>query len=249
VRGNWRRQDESSFTLLAKSCHDIDWISWMMPSKCTKVSSFGSLRHFTKENKPKEATNRCMDCPVESSCAYSAKKIYLERIERGVKSWPVHVLAEDPTVESITKALQAGPYGRCVYEFDNYVVDNQVVLMLFEGGRTATFSMVAFSEEICVRKTKIFGTKGELEGNGETTIKVFDFLTQKSTVYDLSLKTTQLSGHGGADYYLMRTFVDAVSSNDPNKVLSNSQETLRSHLIVFAAEKSRLESQLQDITW
>jgi len=170
-------------------------------------------------------------------------------IQKGKKTWPVNVLVENPTVESVTQALQEGNYGRCVYECDNDVVDNQVVTMLFEGGRTATFNMIAFSEEICVRKTKIFGTRGEMEGNGETSIKVFDFLTQESTVYHPENKKTSLTGHGGADYYLMRTFVDAVSSNDPSKILSNAQETLRSHMVVFAAEKSRLESQVKDISW
>lgn len=35
----------------------------------------------------------------------------------------------------------------------------QVVNMEFEGGLTATFSMVAFTEEVCLRKTSIHGSK------------------------------------------------------------------------------------------
>lgn len=35
----------------------------------------------------------------------------------------------------------------------------QVVNMEFEGGLTAAFTMVAFTEEICLRKTSIFGSK------------------------------------------------------------------------------------------
>jgi len=251
VRGNWRRLDQSSFTLLAKSCHDIDWMMWMMPTKCTKVSSFGSLRHFIKENKPKGAASRCMDCAVERDCAYSAKKVYLEAVKKGVTKWPVAVITENPTEETVTEALKTGPYGRCVYECDNDVVDNQVVSMFFEGGRTASFSMIAFTEDICVRKTRIFGTKGELVADGEHIIKIFDFVTQQTTVYepeDPNLVTT-LNGHGNADYYLMRTFVDAVASNDPSKILSSARETLLSHLVVFAAEKARLESQVKDLSW
>lgn len=36
--------------------------------------------------------------------------------------------------------------------------------MEFEGGLTAAFSMVAFTESICQRKTTIYGSKVGLEG-------------------------------------------------------------------------------------
>lgn len=52
VRGNWRREDETSPMILAKSCHDMDILLWMVGSHCTKVSSFGSLGHFRPENAP-----------------------------------------------------------------------------------------------------------------------------------------------------------------------------------------------------
>ena len=41
VRGNWRNEALSSFMLLAKSCHDLDWLRYMMGQRCIQVSSFG----------------------------------------------------------------------------------------------------------------------------------------------------------------------------------------------------------------
>ena len=156
VRGNWRKESESSSMLLAKSCHDLDWIRYIMGARCVAVSSFGSLKHFRKEEKPSGAGERCLDCSYEPRCPYSALKIYLGRIEKGQVEWPVNVITEDVSREGVQAALRDGPYGRCVYECDNDVVDNQVVNLLFEGGRTAAFTMTGFSE-YQDRKTRIFG--------------------------------------------------------------------------------------------
>jgi len=52
VRGNWRNTKSSTFSLLAKSCHDLDLIQmWMGDKRCLAISSFGSLKHFTALNK------------------------------------------------------------------------------------------------------------------------------------------------------------------------------------------------------
>ena len=48
-----------------------------------------------------------------------------------------------PTPESVLSALEDGPYGRCVFGgCDNDVVDNQVAIMEFETGATATLSVI-----------------------------------------------------------------------------------------------------------
>uniref|UniRef100_A0A3B4VD71 Zgc:154075 n=1 Tax=Seriola dumerili TaxID=41447 RepID=A0A3B4VD71_SERDU len=246
---NFLNEAESSFVLLAKSCHDIDLIhNWAGARRCVKVSSFGSVSHFQKDYKPKDAADRCLDCSVEKHCPYSARKIYLDRVKQGHTGWPVSVICPNslPDIESVTEALRTGPYGRCVYECDNDVCSNQVVNIEFEGGLTAAFSMVAFTEEVCKRKTTIYGSKGELSYDGHE-VRVFDFLTQRSTKHRPHSNTPWLfgmSGHGGADYHLMDAFISAVASNDPSLIRSGPVETLLSHLLVFEAERSRLEGRV-----
>ena len=238
VRGNWRNEAQSSPMLLAKSCHDLDWLRYVMNSRCTKVSSFGNLTHFRKECKPAGAAERCLDCRVEADCPYSAKRFYLGRVADGVLGWPLDVLTPDLTVEGVTEALRSGPYGRCVYECDNDVVDHQVVNLLFEDGRTATFTMTAFAP-VVGRMVRVFGTRGMLTGDS-SKLQRFDFLTEQTEEIDTDAgDASLLGGHGGGDYRLMDSFINAVAANDPSAILSGPKETLETHLMVFAAEKAR----------
>ena len=243
VRGNWHNEAASGPMLLTKSCHDIDWIHYIMGVPCEAVSSFGSLKHFRAEEAPEGAAARCLECPVEAECAYSAKRFYLEALRRGHTGWPVNILTPEPSEESVSAALATGPYGRCVYALDNDVVDHQVVSMNFEGGRTATFTMMAFTE-MGHRETSVFGTKGQLTGDGRY-IHLYDFLTDQTTTFDTEAGDSSiLGGHGGGDFGLMDSFVRAVAEQNPSLILSGPDETLSSHLLVFAAEQARREGRV-----
>lgn len=246
VRGNWRNSSESSPMLLAKSCHDLDWLRYLMGVPCLKISSFGSLKHFRAKEKPEGAAERCLDCACETQCPYSAKRFYLGRAREGSWGWPVDVLTPEKTEAAVLEALQHGPYGRCVYACDNDVVDNQVVNMLFAGGRTCSFTMTAFNEG-GNRRTRVFGTRGELLGEG-STIEHFDFLTNQRQVIDTRAPDGSLAGgHGGGDYGLMRAFVEAVACQDPGPILSGPEETLDTHMMVFAAEEARATDAVVDL--
>jgi predicted dehydrogenase len=238
VRGQWSNEKESSCMLLAKSCHDMDWLRHIVGSKITKVASFGHLKHFTAANKPAGASERCVDCPVEPDCPYSAIKIYLDLVKKGHTGWPIDIITSDTTVDGVREAIETGPYGRCVYACNNDVVDHQVVSMEFENGASGVFTMTAFSEG-AGRKTRIFGTKGELYGNGKI-IDHYDFLSRKHELIDASkVEGSIVSGHGGGDYGLMKKFIEAVANNDQSAILSGPVESLETHTSVFAAEEAR----------
>ena len=242
VSGKWRNEAESSFMLLAKSCHDVDWLRGIMDRKCKKIQSFGSLRHFKASEKPAGAADRCVDCPaaIESRCPYSALKIYFrDRFDCGHKLWPVNVLTSDVTEENLMEALKTGPYGRCVYACDNDVVDTQTVNMLFEDDTTVSMTMTAFDFH-SARKSRIFGTRGQIETDSRI-IKIREFANETEEVIDTETVNDGgiLSGHGGGDFGLMEAFVKAVAEQNSKYILSGTDETLESHLMVFAAERSR----------
>lgn len=226
--------------LLAKSCHDIDLLRYLIGARCTAVSSFGSLTHFTPENKPAEAgsATRCLECKHEPDCTYSAPRFYLGRLEQGNRRWPVNVVTRDTTEGGVLAALRTGPYGRCVYECDNDVVDHQVVTLQYETGVTASFTMVGTSKARH-RETVLFGSHGELRGDGHHITHV-DFRTGAVTEHDVDGPT----GTHSADHTLVEAFVEAVRTRNPGTILSGPAETLETHLTVFAAEQSRREARI-----
>lgn len=245
VRGNWRRTDESSFMLLAKSCHDIDWLRHIVGQPIQRVSSFGRLSHFRRSNQPEGAADRCVDCGVEHECPYSAKRLYLGQVRRGA-TWPVVAITNDLTETGVMRALKEGPYGRCVYACDNDVVDHQVVSLEFGSGITGTFTMTAFTD-VSHRETQVFGTRGRLDGNGDR-ITVFDFLTGEHEVHELESSGADAeSGHGGGDGALMDAFASAVATGDRRHILSGPMESLETHLAVFAAERARLQGTVETV--
>ena len=240
VRGNWAREDLSNPMLLAKCCHDVDWLSYLVGRPALRLSSFGSLSHFTAANKPDGAAARCLDCGVEPDCPYSARRIYLEHVhEPAAQRWPLSVLTEDLTEAGVTAALRDGPYGRCVYDCDNDVVDHQVVNLEYTGGVTASLTMTAFTP-MGFRKTRVFGTRGTLEGDGYT-VSVFDFLTSRTTTIQVVDAADPMAGEGhlGADGALTRSFLAAVRTGDAGHILTSPRESLHTHAIVWAAERAR----------
>lgn len=246
VRGHWKKESESSFSLMTKCCHDIDILChWLSPAIPTRVSSFGSLQHFRKEKKPPAsgAATRCLECSIEQDCPYSAKKIYLEPVSRGNTHWPASTIVDGiPDIENITDALRNGPYGQCVYESDNDVCDHQVVNIEYSSGATVSFTMVAYTSLICERQTRLHFTHGEIVGD-MNHFTVTDFRTGHKTTHH---PKNEGGGHGGGDLGLIRTFVEAVRTNNQELLGTDVSEVLKSHLTVFAAETSRREGTVID---
>ena len=244
VRGNWRCSEQTSPMILQKSCHDMDILLWLSGQRCTQVSSFGSLHHFDAAHAPQDAPLRCTDgCPHSVVCPYDAGKIYLT----DNVGWPTDMLTTDLSREGRLKALREGPYGRCVYHCDNDVVDRQVVNLEFDNGAVAGFTMTAFTTDMA-RQLKVCGTKGQITADmNANTVSLHRF--GESGPREITLETppqTNNYGHGGGDYYLMRDFVRAVQSGGDGN-LSSARVSLQSHLICFAAERSRVERRIVEL--
>lgn len=236
VRGNWRRQDTSNPIILAKCCHDMDILTWLVDSRCSAVSSFGRLSHFTSKNRPEGAPDWCLDgCAHRDECPYYAPRFYLEH-PRAKGDGFDKIISLDTSSAGILKALQEGPYGRCVYACDNDVVDHQVVNLQYENGVTVSMTMCAFTDN-CERIINIMGTKGQIRGNmEENTIEYRNFATGEQQIFHLRIPS---GNHSGSDVSMMKDFTSLISSGNTESRTS-AERSVESHLIALAAEESRL---------
>ncbi|HKJ56174.1 MAG TPA: Gfo/Idh/MocA family oxidoreductase [Nitriliruptoraceae bacterium] len=291
VRGNWRREDQASSLLLAKSCHDLDWLCDIIDRPIEQVVSFGNLTHFRREAAPNDAGQRCDTCEIEPDCPYSAVRLYhlgaqwasgsgdhevpvaatdadLGRLAAEVDGRHgrqpdanvdlkhpdrhqvspstaayfarIAVGGVDPTHELVEDALATGPYGRCVYDCDNDVVDHQVVALAFRGGVTVDFQLTAFTP-LEGRRSRLFGTHGQVVSDGRW-LEVTDFRSGTTRTLDTlpaASSTSADAGHGGGDAGLIEGVLQALWSGRPDTIRSDLGSSLVSHRIAFAAERSR----------
>ncbi|GIJ87797.1 hypothetical protein Asppvi_006710 [Aspergillus pseudoviridinutans] len=284
VRGNWRRATaQGDGSLLTKSCHDIDFIMWLLssppPESATSqdqggphhprsITSSGTLTQFRRARKPPAAgaATNCVSCPAERECIYSAVRIYRDlHLARGDTRWPVkivvpdiedvlrssaeseaaakaeeHLLArlrEDYSREEMSdEEIARRPwYGRCVYEADNNVCDDQVVTITWDDededeppvngerqqaelqlqgrrAKTAVFHLIAPTEKQCERRGRVYGTRGEIAYDSRT-ISIYDFATRSTSTIEVPKQPPEEEeAHGGGDYGLARSFVRAVDA-------------------------------------
>ena len=241
IRGNWRNTDIAAPMILAKCCHDLDLFQYYAKSKCESISSTGNLVFFKKENMPKEASDYCVNCTLKSSCPYSAEKIYMEKWhEQGCPddSWPYNVITASPvTKEKIVSAIENGPYGRCVFNCDNNVVDHQLTTMTFENGVKATLTMTGFTSQMG-RRYHFHGTLGELildEAEHRITINKFG---RDVEYIDFKVLEDGGYGHGGGDFFLIEQLYDVMQGKSVGN--TSFEASVESHLMGICAEESRL---------
>ncbi|MBO5737682.1 MAG: Gfo/Idh/MocA family oxidoreductase [Clostridia bacterium] len=257
VRGNWRREDETSPMIMAKCCHDMDLLQYYADAKCDTVYSVGDLAFFKKENQPEGAADRCAECKYKHDCVYSAERLYVEKRKKDFdwvkdkpdvdnnarqQGWPFNVVdsSRPITEESIRNAYSNNGYGRCVFACDNDVVDHQTVLMQFENGVKANLTMTGFTA-LPGRKVTFHGTLGEVEMDEENDyirISKYGHGTRFLSVKEiLKVALNDTFGHGGGDLMMVGDLYDALCGK--GTAGTSLDKSIESHLMALAAEKSR----------
>lgn len=242
-----KQSPDTYATILAKCCHDLDLIQHFAASRCETVSSVGGLSFFRRENAPEGSAERCTDCKYVDSCTYSAKRIYIDFWKESGSpefAWPWNkVSLKNPnTEEDLYNGIKTKIQGECAFkcgvESDPHVVDNQMVQMRFENGVIATLKMVFAAKP--GRLIALYGTEGEIVMD-----EVADTITIKP--YGKKIETVKISamsdegwGHGGGDAGLVNDLYDILTGVKTE--YTSLKESVESHLIGIAAEKSRLNN-------
>jgi predicted dehydrogenase len=236
VRGPWRNKAQSSPMILAKCCHDMDILRYLMGEECLSVNSYGDLYYFNESHAPEGATQYCSDCPC-TDCIYKAQTIYLSEAGR---PFSAYFTTKEKTDENVLADLEKSQYDKCVFKSDNDVVDHQVTIMQFAKGKTACHTMTAFSREI-YRDLKVHGTKAELVGVVEdNSIKIRYFGGEEERI-TVDISAANVGGHMGGDYFMMDSLYRALNGETADGI-TYLDVSIESHLMSFAAEESRLHN-------
>jgi len=255
VRGRWRQRQENPI-MLAKCCHDLDIIAWLMEgTKAQSIASFGGLKQFRPENAPPGSTLRCMDgCEVESTCIHSARTNYITQNLWENYVWESIEHIENPTLEDKLESLRTdNPFGRCVWHCVNDVADHQSVLIEFENGVTVTHNLFGGGARI-TRTIHIVGTLGEIEGD----LKADQVTLRKPHLKQDQDHTTEqfdvnpdregeMLGHAGGDANLVADFVNVIAGGKPSISCTDIQDSLTGHQLAFAADIAMTEKRVVDM--
>ncbi len=259
VRGKWSSEAKcgSSF-LLQKSCHDMDLACWLNNATTpVRVSSLGSRSQFIPENAPEGATEFCYQCPHNDTCLYSAQKIHLEFDPLPFQTWmdmgkPIDEITKEEKAEFLTHHT----YGRCAYNSGGDINDRQTVNIEFANGSLVSFTMVGGTNK-AGRNIHIVGTKGEIEGfveDGKFTLRTFDRsgdrFTYDEEVFDVNADiraSVNYGGHAGGDYAIMHEQVRYLNGDNSSVSITQIDDSINSHLVVYAAEESNKTGMTQKI--
>ncbi|MBR5522802.1 MAG: Gfo/Idh/MocA family oxidoreductase [Akkermansia sp.] len=249
VRGHWGNSRTSTPMIVAKCCHDMDILHWLLDRPCEQVSSFGELSFFRKETLKEPRPVRCTDwtTPIGEDPWDARKYITDETCTRWLKM--VMDGVDEASPEQITEWLKTSPWGRDAFQCeDNDQPDHQVAIMNFKGGITGTFTMTAFEEG---RHIEIYGTKAKLRAgafykeNGPGEITITEHFSKKIRQVEVEERAGGYAGHGGGDWGLVSNLYDDMRTvADTSLMTTPIEASAHSHVIAFAVEHARRTGQV-----
>ena len=245
VVGKWRSEREcGSPFLLAKSCHDLDIMCWLNSETVPDaVASFANRALFVSANAPQGASDACHTCKCEDTCMYSLTNIFknLRQLWRRM-SLDIGKPMSEITQEDIDAHLKVSNYGKCVYT-DRDLVDRQNMIVNFKNGSVGSFALVGAVAK-ANRGIHIVGELGEIFGthaDQSFTVRIRDFKNKRNVEEVVTTHADPKDVHGGGDAGIMTELCEYLNGDRSSHSITTLENSVYSHLVVYAAEKSRKE--------
>ena len=229
----WRSSNELSGSfLLEKCCHDMDMLNFLICARPQKVSSFATRSYFVPD---KNLPLRCRNCKIADECRYNDAKLKKYQIA-------------DSRKDEMSTLLPSKDEDSCVFNSTKDIPDHQNVIIEYQNGVLATFT-ATMNQPKTTRTIAIRGTDGQILGDiRENTIEIRRHSKNGEQVYHKEVIniTHDDSGHDGGDSLLSRNLKKMILEKSPNS-LAGMREGIEACLLVFAAEKARIENQVVNL--
>jgi predicted dehydrogenase len=221
----WNGKYEYSGGLwIHKGSHDFDIFNWLLgfpKAKC--VSATAGINVFTPDNIPFELNDGVPVGPTCADCAYKNKCPDMYDVPGD--AWG----KEANAVDGYSKDL-------CMYTSEKSVHDNGIAIVEYENGARASH-MECFVTSRSDRLYTVVGDKGQAEVSlHDRTILIRPRWTQETILHQIPEVS---GGHGGADTFLVESFIDVIKGVRP--ATSTLEHGLLSTAIGQAAELASRE--------
>jgi predicted dehydrogenase len=210
--------------LLAKSCHDIDIINWMMGGvRAKSVACFGGADYF----KPRA------DLPQLCSDACSQ-----------AKTCPFFSMDNQDQIVSVDKDTMAvGQGNMCAWNSGAEQVDHQTLIIQYEDGTTVDFTLKCFGDSR--RPLQITGSLGTVYADPEN-VEVVLYHPAKVEKFGPDQLPNLNGSHGGGDLALVKDWVNAVISNGKTSS-ATVHESAEAVAVCVGAEIAMMEHRIVEI--
>lgn len=222
----WNGKFECSGGLwIHKGSHDFDVFNWLLDfPKAKFVSATAGVNVFNPEHIPFDLKDGVPVGPTCSKCAY--KTTCPDMYDVSGDAWSENAKA----VDGYSKDL-------CMYTSDTNVHDNGIAIVEYENGARASH-MECFVTSRSDRLYTVVGELGQAEVSlHDRTVLIRPRWTQETILHKLPEVT---GGHGGADTFLVESFIDVIKGTRPAS--STLEHGLLSTAVGQAAEIASREN-------
>ena len=139
----------------------------------------------------------------------------------------------------------------CAYKTGSDLVDNQVLILNFANGSTASHGMLQGAVRAC-RLIRIMGTKGEIQGmieDSKFSVRTYDFdnADYKEQEYDVSNMFDKDDHHAGGDEGIIRDFIRMLQGGETSVSCTKIQDSIYGHACVYKADEAMQTGRVQEI--